>query len=221
MNGLELKKFRSKYGLTQKELAYILKKSIRAVQSWEQGVNDIPDSDIELLRYYENEKLKNTPETYKANHLNTVTQVPEDDYMVVEYADLATSAGLLGGEIIADLEEKKTRLIPREYDKGNFLVVRVCGDSMNDGTSRSLKDSDEILIRQWQENIQFLPIQRRLFVVNTNEGSVVKQITEINYKEKFITLHSFNPDFDDYDVEFDEILQIFTVEKIVKSKIEF
>ena len=159
--------------------------------------------------------------TKRTNIVSTVTPVPEDDYMMVEYIDLATNAGTLGGGIISDLDEKQTRLVPREYDKGLYLVVRVSGDSMNDGTARSLKDGDEILVRLWQENIQYLPIKRKLFVVNTTEGSVVKQIINIDYNHKFVYLHSFNTAYEDYSVHFDDIMQIFTVEKIVNSKIEF
>lgn len=153
---------------------------------------------------------------------NTVTAVPEEDYMMVEYIDLSTNAGVLGGGFTdVDLDEKKTRLVPREYDKGSYLVVRVSGDSMDDGTSRSLKDGDEILIRLWQENHQFLPIKSRLFVINTNDGSVVKQILSIDHNEKCVTLHSFNSLFEDYEVHFDDIIQVFTVEKIISSKIKF
>lgn len=167
----------------------------------------------------EGEMLKSSKQP---NLPNTVTAVPEEDYMMVEYIDLSTNAGVLGGGFTdVDLDEKKTRLVPREYDKGSYLVVRISGDSMDDGTSRSLKDGDEILIRLWQENHQFLPIKSRLFVINTNDGSVVKQILSIDHNEKCVTLHSFNSLFEDYEVHFDDIIQVFTVEKIISSKIKF
>lgn len=151
---------------------------------------------------------------------NEVIALPEEDYMMVEYVDLETAAGVLGGGF-SESYETETRLVPREYGKGNYLVVRVSGNSMDDGTKKCLSNGDEILIRQWLEQIEYLPIKQKLFVVNTYEGSVVKQITHINLKEQYITLHSFNPDYEDYDVTFDEIIQIFTVEKIVNSKIYF
>lgn len=141
--------------------------------------------------------------------------------MMVEYVDLETAAGVLGGGVDFDPNEKNTRLIPIEYEKGHYLVLRVSGESMNDGTSRSLKDGDEILVRLWQESIQYLPIKKRLFVINTNDGSVVKQIINIDYDEKYVTLHSFNSEYEDYNVCFEDIIQVFTVEKVVKSKIEF
>lgn len=179
--------------------------------------NKYPEINYEWILRGEGEMLKTSK---RPNLKNEVTPVMEDDYMMVEYVDLATCAGVLGGGIENGVETD-TRLIPKEYAKGHYLVVRVSGDSMNDNTNRSLKDGDEILIRQWQEQIEFLPIKKKLFVINTNEGSVVKQITDIDMEKLTITLHSFNPDFEDYKVYFEDIIQIFTVEKIVNSKIIF
>lgn len=152
-----------------------------------------------------------------------VTPIPEHSYMMVEYADLAVSAGMLGGDFseafVESLPETHKRLIPREYREGNYLVVRVNGDSMDDGTKRSLSDDDEILIRLWTDGMDTLPIHNKLFVLTTRSGHIVKQITKIDRKKHQITCHSFNPLYPDQFVDFEEIIQVFTVEKIVNSKI--
>lgn len=152
-----------------------------------------------------------------------VTPIPEQSYMMVEYADLAVSAGMLGGDFseafVESLPETHKRLIPREYREGNYLVVRVNGDSMDDGTKRSLSDDDEILIRLWTDGMDTLPIHNKLFVLTTRSGHIVKQITKIDRKKRQITCHSFNPLYPDQFVDFEEIIQVFTVEKIVNSKI--
>ena len=149
--------------------------------------------------------------------------IPEQSYMMVEYADLAVSAGMLGGDFseafVESLPETHKRLIPREYREGNYLVVRVNGDSMDDGTKRSLSDDDEILIRLWTDGMDTLPIHNKLFVLTTRSGHIVKQITKIDRKKQQITCHSFNPLYPDQFVDFEEIIQVFTVEKIVNSKI--
>lgn len=152
--------------------------------------------------------------------VNEVEAVPEDMYMMTEYADLMSSAGRLGGGDIQRLPETHRRLLPREYEKGNYLVVRVSGNSMNDGSSRSLFDGDEILIRElmpseWEN----LPIRKRLFVITSREGNILKQIKEVNRDEKYIVCHSFNPTFEDFRVSFDDIYQIFVVYKIVQKQI--
>jgi hypothetical protein len=159
------------------------------------------------------------------NGTEEVSPVAEQNYMIVEYADLAVSAGMLGGDFseafVESLPETHKRLIPREYNEGNYLVVRVNGDSMDDGSKRSLSDDDEILIRLWTDPIDTLPIRSKLFVLTTRSGHIVKQITKVDHKKQQFTCHSFNPLYPDQIVDFDEVIQLFTVEKIVNSKIRF
>lgn len=153
--------------------------------------------------------------------IREVEEVPEENYMMVEFEDLEVSAGLLGGGEVETLPERKTRLVPREYRKGYYLVVRVSGHSMYDGTARSISEGEELLIRQFEDNYLNLPIRTKLFVIVTNEGVVVKQIKNIDEKNEEITCHSFNPTYEDYIVKFHNVRQIFTVEKKVSSKIIF
>lgn len=179
-----------------------------------------PFINVEWLRTGEGEMLKGDG-VGKRMKEPSVQPVPEENYMMVEYEDLSVKAGLLGGSDINILPEKKTRLVPREYAKGYYLVVSVSGNSMDDGTKRSLSDGEEILIRQFEDRMENLPIRNKLFVIVTNEGAVVKQVKNINKEEKKITCHSFNPQWEDYTIEFSDVLQIFIVEKKVSSKIVF
>lgn len=81
--------------------------------------------------------------------------------MMVEYVDLRASAGRLGGADVSQLPETHRRLVPREFDNGGFLIVRVDGDSMDDGTKRSLSDGDEVLIKERIDcKIDELPIKK-------------------------------------------------------------
>lgn len=159
------------------------------------------------------------------NGTEEVSPVAEQNYMMVEYVDLSASAGMLGGDFSADAVDKlpdtHKRLVPREYREGSYLVVRVNGDSMDDGTKRSLSDGDEILVRLWTDGMDTLPIRSKLFVLTTRSGHIVKQITKIDHNKKVITCHSFNPLYPDQVVDFNDLIQIFTVEKIVNSKIRF
>lgn len=149
-----------------------------------------------------------------------VTAVPEGDYMMVEYVDLRASAGVLGVGDVTQLPDTHKRLVPKEYAKGGFLVVRVDGDSMDDGTKKSLSDGDEVLIYEHVENhIENLPIHKTLFVITTLNGNVLKQIKEINKEDNYILCHSFNSDYEDFKIKFDDICQIFIVCKIVQKQI--
>src|SRR5690606_35178329 len=95
-----------------------------------------------------------------------ITPIPYEDYMMVEYVDLSASAGMLGGSNVDVLPDSKKRLVPWEFERGNYLVVRVNGDSMTDGTDISIPDGVEILVKEYVlENGDKLPIRGNLFVV--------------------------------------------------------
>lgn len=52
MNAKEVKEYRKKHNLTQKQLAEITKSSLRAVQYWESQGRKVPGSAIELMSLY-------------------------------------------------------------------------------------------------------------------------------------------------------------------------
>ncbi|MVZ67398.1 helix-turn-helix domain-containing protein [Sphingobacterium sp. DK4209] len=145
-----------------------------------------------------------------------ITPIPYEDYMMVEYVDLSASAGMLGGSNVDVLPDSKKRLVPREFERGNYLVVRVNGDSMTDGTDISIPDGVEILVKEHVlENGDKLPIRGNLFVVVSRDGNVFKQIVEHNTELGYIKCHSYNPKYEDYIIPMDDVFQIFIYRKIV------
>lgn len=150
-----------------------------------------------------------------------VKAVPFDNYMMVEYVDLSTAAGQLSGfgVNVDDLPDYKKKLIPKEFDKGNYLVVQVYGDSMDDGTSISIPDGTDILVKEYILNKgEKLPIRNNLFVIVSTEGTVFKQVIEHNLEEGYILCHSYNPKYKDYKIDLSDILQIFVYRKIVSFR---
>ncbi len=175
---------------------------------------DCSDLDIGWLTTGDGEMLRHPEITTE------VTAVPEETYMMAEFAVLNGNGGRLGGGDVANLPETQTRLIPREYEKGNYLVVKITGNSMNDGTDRSISDGDDVLIRELEpDEWDDLPIRTRLFVITSREGNVIKQITEVNKDEGYIMCHSFNQSYVDFKIQFSDIYQIFVVYKIVQKQI--
>lgn len=151
-----------------------------------------------------------------------VIPVPENNYMMVELKDLETEAGKLWIDgNVSGLPEGKTRLVPREYGNGNYLVVRVSGHSMDDGTKRSISEGDELLIRQYIGDVRDMPYRTKLFVICTRGGSVVKQVVDVNPISGDISCRSFNKQYEDYVVSVNEVIQLFTVEKKVRAAIIF
>lgn len=149
---------------------------------------------------------------------DTVKAIANDNYMMVEYQDLATAAGSLGGGEIEQLPETKKRLVPREYENGYFLVVRVDGDSMDDGSKYSIPNGTEILIKEYfLDNGDTLPIRNNLFVIVSKDGTVFKQIIK-HVPGEYIVCHSYNPRFKDFKIPMEDIIQIFIYRKIVSFR---
>lgn len=145
---------------------------------------------------------------------DTVTQVSHDGYMEVEFRDLSVAAGPLS--MVDERAPKKTLLVPREYDNGEYLVVRVEGPSMEDGSIYSIPNGANILIKRYYlENGDKLPIRDNLFVIDAKDGQALKQIIEHNTEEGYIVCHSYNPEFQDYKVRLEDVFGFYVFRKIV------
>ncbi|MGX9985879.1 S24 family peptidase [Soonwooa purpurea] len=148
------------------------------------------------------------------NLKDTVTQVDSDNYMEVEYRDLSVAAGPLNRT--DEKAPRKTMLVPREYEKGEYLVVRVDGPSMDDGSTYSIPEGAKILVRRYYlDNGDKLPIRGNLFVIDAKEGQALKQIVEHNTELGYVRCHSYNPEFKDYNIPLEEVYGFYIFRKIV------
>lgn len=204
--------------LLKREVTSIFKNKFLSIfpeyEKFNIGIDNALDksSDNDLLRQGLTAKDINKP-------LDSVTPVPNENYMWVEYADLSAAAGSLGGNNVDELPETKKRLVPREYDNGEYLVIRVDGNSMDNGLNYSIPDGSEILIKKYYLNPgEKLPIRNNLFVINARDGKALKQIIEHNTDEGYLLCHSYNAEFKDYKVYHEDILEIFIYRKIVSMR---
>ncbi len=190
---------------------------LKIISAFGVSEDDIWNDNSILHDAYEGDVEKYVPKTNPKNKIkNEITPVAFDDYMMVEYVDLSASAGPLGGSNVDLLPETKKRLVPKEFEKGNYLVVRVNGDSMVDGTDISIPDGAEILVKEYVlENGDKLPIRGNLFVICSREGNVFKQVVEHNTDLGYIRCRSYNKKYSDYNIPLDDIFQIFIYRKIV------
>lgn len=210
MKAEEIKGFRKRHNLTQADLAEMLGVTVTTVRSWEYNQRNISSSAKKLIESYNPQSSVSQSE---------VSAVPYDNYMVVEYADLSTSAGKLGVDNPAILPKMKKRLIPKEFDNGNYLVVGVDGDSMDDGSNISIPHGTEILIKEYHlHNGDTLPIRNNLFVIVSKTGTVFKQIIEHNTQDGYIVCHSYNPKYKDFIIHLSDVIQIFIYRKIVSFR---
>ncbi|TDX83936.1 S24 family peptidase [Epilithonimonas xixisoli] len=160
---------------------------------------------------YQVDKMGNVSEV---NMKDSVTPLADESHMEVEYRDLSVAAGPLSRVDVK--APKKTLLVPKEYDRGEYLVVRVDGPSMDDGSIYSIPNGANILIKRYYlENGEKLPIRDNLFVVDAKDGQALKQITEHNTELGYITCHSYNKEFKDYNIPLEDVLAFYVFRKIV------
>lgn len=184
-------------------------------------LNAFPELNRDWLLFGEGSMLRTSPPApFKKITESEVEAVSVDSYTEVPFFDLAASAGLPRGEGSAGWLD--TRLVPRQYAGAEFFVVRISGDSMDDGSSRSLCDGDEVVVKfEPVDMANGLPIRTKLFVVDTLEGAVVKQIIELNHSEGYVVLHSFNPLYPDYRVSLSEVRGFYSVQIFTQKRIRF
>lgn len=120
------------------------------------------------------------------------------------------------------IEEMPKHYIPvNQRHRGRYLSFTMRGESMRDGTEKSISPGDIITGREIQKKYwssRFHTKDYPEFIIHTAaEGLVVKQITEHNTTEGWITLHSYNPEYADYKVMLDDCVEIFNVIEVSKK----
>jgi transcriptional regulator with XRE-family HTH domain len=189
-----------------------------------QALSEIPDNIKEKIV-----PLRDIPKQKNKKHnKGEAIQVPFEDFMEVKYLPAYVQAGYLNEYAQVDGaadENLDTVLVPKEFEKGNYMVVEVNGDSMDDDSKKAICAGDKLLIKEldiefWHN--QKLHYRNNLFVLMTrNEGVVVKQIIKHDVPKGIISCHSWNPAFKDFDVLVKDVYRLFYVKKIVERRINF
>jgi len=148
--------------------------------------------------------------------------VPHGDFMhtpvVINYAKAGYLAGYGDQEFIDSLPKI---LLPKEYEKGNYLVFEIEGDSMND----QLQEGDKVLAKElpkeyWSSKLQ---INKYLFIIVSRDGIVIKQITKHDVATGKIRCHSLNnsPEYSDFTMSLNTVYKLFYIKKIIDKKVNF
>mgnify|MGYP000959469684 CR=1 FL=1 len=112
MNAKEIKEYRKKHNLTQKQLAEITKSSLRAVQYWESQGRKVPGSAIELMNLHSyhshNGATHNTNTQGENNYINdsnnTTQGIQEAQGQSYELKDMKTLLKQLHETKIIEIE---------------------------------------------------------------------------------------------------------------------
>lgn len=100
---------------------------------------------------------------------------------------------------------------------GKFRCFEVDGDSMDDGTRKAICDKDIVLGREikrefWGDKLRVADWD---FIVVCNEGITIKRISELNMATGILKCHSLNSFYEDVEYHLDELIELYSLIKIV------
>lgn len=186
-------------------------------KSLEKILLKFPDLNTSWLLTGEGSMLKsdiNNKDEVKAMKPENVMMVP----LVSQYAHAGYMSGFADGVYMDSLPK-----IPWPMDEehhGEYVCFEVRGDSMDDGMRHSYAQGDIVLCRNvdrlyWQKKLHFK--QWNAFVIVHKEGIVLKQIVAHDVERGVITVHSFNPYYEDFDIDLRDVYQILNVVKTQRN----
>jgi transcriptional regulator with XRE-family HTH domain len=148
---------------------------------------------------------------------------PVTDFINIPVVHTRAMAGYLRGYGDAEYVESLPT-VPVMVDKayhGKYICFECSGDSMDDGSRNSICDRDIVLARDikrelWQSKLHY---KDWYFIIVHLNGIAIKQITHQDLERGIITLHSLNSLYEDFNVNLDEVLELYNVVKIVDRSV--
>ena len=140
MTGKKLEILISQNNLTITEAAALLGVSRQTLHSWI-STELLKPKTIALinskfsLQIPDNDFKKTSTLVQEPNSIyeSSIKQIPFTDFMETEYLPIEAQAGYLDCLESQEMPKLDTMLIAKEFEKGNYLVIEIKGDSMNDG----------------------------------------------------------------------------------------
>ena len=172
-----------------------------------------PQLNIEWLRTGQGEMTKTENEQSQSDYnlrncSERVIYVP----LVSQYAHGGYLSGFADDEYMRQLPV--IPFIIEQDARGKYIAFEVRGDSMDDGTRQSYAQGDIVLCREVEMDMYKdaqMNFKHTDFVIVHNDGIIIKRIIAHDVLNHKITVHSFNPIFDDMVIDLADIKQLFSV----------
>lgn len=138
--------------------------------------------------------------------------------LVSQYAHAGYMSGFADSEYMDSLP--KVPFPMDEEHHGEYVCFEVRGDSMDDGMRHSYAQGDIVLCRNvdklyWMKKLHYN--SWNAFVIVHKEGIVLKQIVAHDVEKGVITVHSFNPYYEDFEINLRDVYQILNVVKTQRN----
>ncbi|MDR2921606.1 MAG: XRE family transcriptional regulator [Tannerella sp.] len=148
-------------------------------------------------------------------------ELPNGSYkMVVPFIPVNAYAGYVDEYRDAEFYNKtgEREFNVKEIHHGRYLSFEIKGDSMDDDSKRSISDRDIVLARElgrehWKDGLHIKEYPAWIIVLKNT--ILCKHIIKQDLDNGTITCHSLNPspEYCDFELKFDDILQLFNIIK--------
>ncbi len=136
------------------------------------------------------------------------------DRNVIHFVPVKAAAGYLAGYADSEfIDELNTFTLPM-LSGGNYRAFEIIGDSMMPTPSGSIIVGEKI------ENLEDAKSNLAYIVVSKNEGIVYKRVVKSNKNKSKITLVSDNPTYKPYQVNANDILEMWQAQTIINKVIQ-
>lgn len=218
MSGDDVRKILETNGYQLNEIAEKLSISPQNLNNW-LNVKDIKVSTLYRIASAINKTIYFFFENDNGNL--TMPEV-QPDATVAPLISQFAYAGYLAGFADHDyLEAQPSFVAARRHNGGHYIAFEVRGDSMDDGTKRSICEGDILLGRELRKDLwQFrLHIPKVFVIVHRSDGIICKEIIAHDVESGIIVCHSWNPDpeYQDFEIDMRDVLQLFYVKEISRD----
>lgn len=129
----------------------------------------------------------------------------------IQFVPIKAAAGYLSGYADPDfIDELNTFTLPM-LTGGNYRAFEIIGESMLPTSSGS------VIVGEKLEDMEEIKNSFTYIVVSKNEGIVYKRIVKNNRAKNKVTLVSDNPIYEPYQINVDEILEIWKAQMIISK----
>ena len=216
--GQNLKYLRKLRGWTQEEFANKLgiKRSLLGAYEEERADPRLEVLEIisDMFKVTLDELLRNDlSETKGSNYLVKRRQLKmmSADRNLIHFVPVQAAAGYLAGYADSEfIDELNTFTLPM-LAGGNYRAFEIIGDSMMPVPSGS------VIVGERVENLDDAKTNMAYIVVSKNEGIVYKRIVKSNRHKNKITLVSDNPAYQPYQVNAEDILEMWQANAVINK----
>ena len=215
--GLNLKYLRKLRGWTQEEFAGKLNIKRSLLGAYEEERAD-PRLDVleiiaDIFKLSLDELLLKDLSNQSGSYLMKRRQqkMMSADRNIIHFVPVKAAAGYLAGYADSEfIDELNTFTLPM-LSGGNYRAFEIIGDSMLPTPSGS------VIVGEKLENLDDAKTNMAYIVVSKNEGIVYKRIVKSNRHKNKITLVSDNPAYQPYQVNAEDILEMWQANAVINK----